>query len=321
MLLLGQLMDHDDADALRYGQQLVNAVPDARQRNLLRQVARETHAHREQAKVRFRQQFLRWAGALLPVVDEMGEQFQQSPNVKGLLVRLERHQVVHAQIVEAIGQLAGQRTRPCADQGEIEKLLLERQIDLRAPLPGCCPGKNRAKTGRTVGATAVVRSSPTSVVVRPTPSLYPPRFALGRDRQASDRPGRANILNAIRFPTRTCWCLRKYVLQRLTVSDLAKRQPPRNRARAWRFSEMRIAVAELVQETDSFSPLRTGLAEFESYGLYRGDEILARCRGAGPIGGLLEIAAAQPGKVELVPLLRAVGRGRGSRSPTPRFRN
>jgi len=68
---------------------------------------------------------------------------------------------------------------------------------------------------------------------------------------------------------------------------------------------MRIAIAELVQETDSFSPLRTGLAEFENYGLFRGDEILERTRHAGPIGGLLEIAGAQPGKVELVPLLRA----------------
>lgn len=68
---------------------------------------------------------------------------------------------------------------------------------------------------------------------------------------------------------------------------------------------MRIAVAELVQETDSFSPLPTSLAEFTSYGLYRGDEILERTRDAGPIGGFLEVAAAQAGKIELVPLLRA----------------
>lgn len=68
---------------------------------------------------------------------------------------------------------------------------------------------------------------------------------------------------------------------------------------------MRIAVAELAQETDSFSPLRAGLADFESYGLFRGGEILERMRGAGPIGGFLEIAAAQPGKVEVVPLVRA----------------
>lgn len=67
---------------------------------------------------------------------------------------------------------------------------------------------------------------------------------------------------------------------------------------------MRIAVAELAQETDSFSPLRAGLADFESYGLYRGGEILANMRDAGPLGGFLEIAA-HAGQVESVPLLRA----------------
>jgi microcystin degradation protein MlrC len=69
---------------------------------------------------------------------------------------------------------------------------------------------------------------------------------------------------------------------------------------------VRIAVAEVAQETDSFSPLRAGLAEFESYGLYRGAEILERMQGAGPLGGFLEIAARQPA-VELVPILRAWG--------------
>lgn len=68
---------------------------------------------------------------------------------------------------------------------------------------------------------------------------------------------------------------------------------------------MRIAVAELAQETDSFSPLRTDIDDFEGYGLFRGSDVLERMRGAGPIGGLLEIADEQPGKIELVPLLRA----------------
>ena len=43
---------------------------------------------------------------------------------------------------------------------------------------------------------------------------------------------------------------------------------------------MRIAVAELAQETDSFSPLRAVVADFESYGLFRGNEILERMRNA-----------------------------------------
>src|SRR3954469_7005591 len=70
---------------------------------------------------------------------------------------------------------------------------------------------------------------------------------------------------------------------------------------------MRIAVAELAQESDTFSPLLAGMEEFESYGLFRGAEILDRMRDAGPLGGLLELAEERPGRVELVPLLRAWG--------------
>ena len=69
--------------------------------------------------------------------------------------------------------------------------------------------------------------------------------------------------------------------------------------------QLRIAVAELAQETDSFSPLRTGIDDFANYGLYRGDEILERMAGAGPIGGLLEVVAAQSRPIKLLPLLRA----------------
>src|SRR5438045_1777535 len=75
---------------------------------------------------------------------------------------------------------------------------------------------------------------------------------------------------------------------------------------------MRIAVAELAQETDSFSPLCAGLSEFEAFGLFRGPEILERMRDAGPLGGLIELAEKQPGKVELVPLLRAWGGAGGA---------
>jgi microcystin degradation protein MlrC len=75
---------------------------------------------------------------------------------------------------------------------------------------------------------------------------------------------------------------------------------------------MRIAVAELAQESDTFSSLLAGMDEFESYGLFRGAEILDRMHDAGPIGGFLEVAATQPGKVELIPLIRAWG-GAGGR--------
>lgn len=75
---------------------------------------------------------------------------------------------------------------------------------------------------------------------------------------------------------------------------------------------MRIAVAEVAQETDSFSPLLAGLAEFEGFGLYHGEEIVQRMRGAGPLGGLLDVVSEQTKPIELVPLLRAWGGAGGA---------
>ena len=75
---------------------------------------------------------------------------------------------------------------------------------------------------------------------------------------------------------------------------------------------MRIAVAEVAQETDSFSPLIADRSDFEAYGLYFGEEILERMRGVGPIGGFLEIAAQQPEPVELRPIVRAWGSAGGT---------
>lgn len=68
---------------------------------------------------------------------------------------------------------------------------------------------------------------------------------------------------------------------------------------------MRIAVAEIAQETDSFSPMVAELQDFEAFGLFFGDEILERMRDVGPIGGLLQAAAEQHERVEFVPLVRA----------------
>jgi microcystin degradation protein MlrC len=68
---------------------------------------------------------------------------------------------------------------------------------------------------------------------------------------------------------------------------------------------MRIAIAEFSQETDTFSPLRAGLSEFESYGVYRDAELLDRMQNAGPIGGLLQVLAEHGSGIEPVPLLRA----------------
>ncbi len=74
---------------------------------------------------------------------------------------------------------------------------------------------------------------------------------------------------------------------------------------------MRIAVAEIAQETDSFSPLVADLRDFELFGLYFGSEVLERMRGVGPIGGFLEVAAEQSG-VTLLPIMRAWGSAGGT---------
>jgi len=83
---------------------------------------------------------------------------------------------------------------------------------------------------------------------------------------------------------------------------------------------MRIAIAEIGQETDSFSPLITTLDDFETYGLWSGAEILEKSQGFGPLGGYLEVvseAGSRPAsddpastsdapiQIETVPLLRA----------------
>lgn len=68
---------------------------------------------------------------------------------------------------------------------------------------------------------------------------------------------------------------------------------------------MRIAVAEIAQETDTFSPMTADINDFKAYGLFYGPEILERMRGAGAIGGLLEIVDEQTEPVELLPIIRA----------------
>ena len=75
---------------------------------------------------------------------------------------------------------------------------------------------------------------------------------------------------------------------------------------------MRIAVAEIAQETDSFSPLTADLVDFESYGLYFGPEILERMSGVGPLGGFLDIAARQPMPLTILPIVRAFGSAGGT---------
>lgn len=75
---------------------------------------------------------------------------------------------------------------------------------------------------------------------------------------------------------------------------------------------MRIAVAEIVQETGSFSPMTADLKDFEPYGLFFGEEIFERVGDAGPIGGFREVAAQQTGSITQLPLVRAWGGAGGT---------
>src|SRR6185312_2861357 len=75
---------------------------------------------------------------------------------------------------------------------------------------------------------------------------------------------------------------------------------------------MRIAVAEIAQETDSFTPLTADRSDFEANGLYFGSELLDRMPGVGPLGGFLEVAAGQPDRVDVVPIVRAWGGAGGA---------
>ena len=64
---------------------------------------------------------------------------------------------------------------------------------------------------------------------------------------------------------------------------------------------MKIAIAQIWQETNTFSRIPTGLREFEQGGLFSGDEIPEKMQGLGEIGGFMD---ALKGEV-LAPILRA----------------
>ena len=69
----------------------------------------------------------------------------------------------------------------------------------------------------------------------------------------------------------------------------------------------RIAVAQLSQETNSFSAVPTTIREFESQGLYYGDEVIEKMAGGkNAIAGALQaVADLGEGGIEVVPILRA----------------
>jgi microcystin degradation protein MlrC len=68
---------------------------------------------------------------------------------------------------------------------------------------------------------------------------------------------------------------------------------------------LRIAVGQILQETNTFSPRPCTLADFEEGGLYLGEEILQRMNGTGEIGGLMSVVEREAQRVQLIPIIKA----------------
>ncbi len=68
---------------------------------------------------------------------------------------------------------------------------------------------------------------------------------------------------------------------------------------------MRLAVTYIAQETNTFNPCPSTTAGFESFGLYRGSEMLDKLVGVGMVGGFLTAVEASGEAVEIVPLIKA----------------
>jgi microcystin degradation protein MlrC len=68
---------------------------------------------------------------------------------------------------------------------------------------------------------------------------------------------------------------------------------------------MRLALIHIGQETNDFNPVPTTLRDFESFGIFEGQEILQQLRGLGQVGGHLKAIEDSGLAVETVPLIRA----------------
>lgn len=69
---------------------------------------------------------------------------------------------------------------------------------------------------------------------------------------------------------------------------------------------MRIAIAEIGQETCSFTPVRTTVETFRQYGLYEGAEVIpARGEGSGTLAGFLRAAREEAVALDPVPIISA----------------
>jgi microcystin degradation protein MlrC len=67
---------------------------------------------------------------------------------------------------------------------------------------------------------------------------------------------------------------------------------------------MRIAIGQLWQETNTFNPLPTTRADFETFGIVRGGELVDRMADTNELGGCIQSLRAWPENPEIVGLVR-----------------
>lgn len=75
-------------------------------------------------------------------------------------------------------------------------------------------------------------------------------------------------------------------------------------------NKKRIAIAQIWQEQNSFSPIKTDFEDFVSCGYYTGEKILKKFEGINELGGFIK--AADEFGVELVPLIRVMAWPKGN---------
>jgi microcystin degradation protein MlrC len=67
---------------------------------------------------------------------------------------------------------------------------------------------------------------------------------------------------------------------------------------------MRIAIGQLWQETNTFNPIPTTAADFERFGIHRGDELIERMAKTNELGGFIQSLRSWPERPEIVGLVR-----------------
>ncbi len=67
---------------------------------------------------------------------------------------------------------------------------------------------------------------------------------------------------------------------------------------------MRIAIGQLCQESNTFNPLPTTRADFDVFGIYRGDELVERMAQTNEPGGFIQALRDWPERPEIVGLMR-----------------